>query len=215
MRAERQHRRKRRRKPSVLRGILLYFVFFVGIIGLFSAMAGYLNDKQHRAKDQLPAAVVSASSATFAPVRATLRPSATSAPTPAQSPSPAPTPVYMSPEAARQIAASIAEAISGPQGTPQSAVTPFMTAAPTKAPAKTTAGAKKQSGKTASAPRATAASTPIPGTNYVLNRNTKKFHVPSCRDVKKIKDSNRVDYFGTYKQVTQMGYKPCGHCNPH
>ena len=63
-------------------------------------------------------------------------------------------------------------------------------------------------------PKATAATTPKPGTKYVLNKSTKKFHKPTCGDVKKMKDSNRVDYFGTRQEVVNMGYKPCGHCSP-
>lgn len=209
----RKTRRRRRGKQTGCLGAMLFLVLFIAGIALI-VNAGMSGKARSSASSRSSSSVRVSASATLAPVRATLRPSATSVPTPAPSPSPAATSVYMSPEAARKIAASLAEAISGPQGTPQSAVTPFMTAAPTKAPAKTTADAKKQSGKTVFAPRAAAASTPIPGTNYVLNRNTKKFHKPTCSSVKQIKDSNRVDYFGTYNEVTQMGYKPCKRCNP-
>ena len=48
---------------------------------------------------------------------------------------------------------------------------------------------------------------------YVLNTSTKKFHVPSCSEVKKIKDANYSEYTGTYDEVTSMGYVPCKRCH--
>lgn len=48
---------------------------------------------------------------------------------------------------------------------------------------------------------------------YVLNTSTKKFHVPSCSEVKKIKDTNYNEYTGTYDEVTSMGYVPCKRCH--
>ncbi len=48
---------------------------------------------------------------------------------------------------------------------------------------------------------------------YVLNTSTKKFHVPSCSEVKKIKDANYSEYTGTYDEVTSMGYVPCKKCH--
>ena len=50
---------------------------------------------------------------------------------------------------------------------------------------------------------------------YVLNTSTKKFHVPSCSDVKKIKNTNYSEYTGTYDEVTSMGYVACKRCHPH
>lgn len=49
---------------------------------------------------------------------------------------------------------------------------------------------------------------------YILNRNTRKFHFPSCPDAKKIKSGNRIDYEGTREKVVENGYSPCGHCKP-
>ena len=49
---------------------------------------------------------------------------------------------------------------------------------------------------------------------YVLNTSTKKFHVPSCSDVKKIKNTNYSEYTGTYDEVTSMGYVACKRCHP-
>ncbi len=50
--------------------------------------------------------------------------------------------------------------------------------------------------------------------NYVLNTNTKKFHHPSCRDVKKIAPQNYSTYDGTRDGIIGQGYSPCGHCTP-
>lgn len=53
-----------------------------------------------------------------------------------------------------------------------------------------------------------------PGTTYVLNTNTKKFHYPGCSSVKQIKAENRVDYTGSRDELINMEYEPCGRCNP-
>ncbi len=47
------------------------------------------------------------------------------------------------------------------------------------------------------------------GYTYVLNTNTKKYHRPSCRDVKRIKPEN----YATSSTIPP-GYSPCGHCHP-
>ena len=49
---------------------------------------------------------------------------------------------------------------------------------------------------------------------YVLNTNTKKFHLPTCSSVKDIKDKNRKDFFGSREEVIAMGYEPCKRCHP-
>ena len=53
-----------------------------------------------------------------------------------------------------------------------------------------------------------------PGKTYVLNTNTKKFHIPSCSSVKTIKDTNYAEYTGTAAEVEAMGYVGCKKCNP-
>ena len=50
--------------------------------------------------------------------------------------------------------------------------------------------------------------------DYVLNTSSMKFHSPSCRSVKDMKDSNRMDVYMTRDSVIAMGYKPCGNCKP-
>lgn len=50
--------------------------------------------------------------------------------------------------------------------------------------------------------------------SYVLNTNTKKFHVPSCSSVKQMADKNREDVKDTRKNILNRGYDPCKRCNP-
>ena len=49
---------------------------------------------------------------------------------------------------------------------------------------------------------------------YVLNTNTNVFHLPECSYVGSISDENKEAYTGTRDSVVDMGYEPCGHCNP-
>lgn len=46
---------------------------------------------------------------------------------------------------------------------------------------------------------------------YIGNRNTKKFHRPSCHTLPK--ESNRV-YFNSREKAVSSGYVPCKNCNP-
>lgn len=52
--------------------------------------------------------------------------------------------------------------------------------------------------------------TPAKDITYVLNIKTKKYHRPSCSDVKNIKPEN-------YQESASVpnGYTPCGHCKPN
>lgn len=49
---------------------------------------------------------------------------------------------------------------------------------------------------------------------YILNTNTKKFHAPTCRDIGKMKDTNKQEYTGNRDDILNQGYEPCKHCNP-
>ena len=51
-------------------------------------------------------------------------------------------------------------------------------------------------------------------TSYVLNTNTGKFHKLNCSTLGTMNDANREDYYGTRDEVINMGYSPCGRCNP-
>lgn len=50
--------------------------------------------------------------------------------------------------------------------------------------------------------------------DYVANKNSHKFHYPTCSSVDSMKSSNRWDYHGTREELISMGYEPCGRCHP-
>ncbi|WP_253285267.1 Ada metal-binding domain-containing protein [Pseudoflavonifractor sp. MSJ-30] len=50
--------------------------------------------------------------------------------------------------------------------------------------------------------------------DYVANKNTLKFHYPTCSSVEKIKPSNRWDFHGTREELIAKGYAPCKRCSP-
>ena len=49
---------------------------------------------------------------------------------------------------------------------------------------------------------------------YVLNRNTRKFHRPECPSVTHIKEKNRGTFTGSRDELIGQGYEPCQNCNP-
>lgn len=49
---------------------------------------------------------------------------------------------------------------------------------------------------------------------YIMNMNTKKFHLPSCSSVEDIKSENRAEFHGTREELLEAGYEPCKRCNP-
>lgn len=76
--------------------------------------------------------------------------------------------------------------------------------------------------RTAPAPTTPAPTTPEPTAsqaeeyqrNYVVNKNTHKFHYPSCSSADEIAEKNRWDYYGTRQYLIDSGYSPCGRCDP-
>ena len=50
--------------------------------------------------------------------------------------------------------------------------------------------------------------------SYILNRNSKKFHLPSCSGVSSISEANRQEYTGSRDELLVRGYEPCGSCKP-
>ena len=50
--------------------------------------------------------------------------------------------------------------------------------------------------------------------SYVLNRNTRKFHVPTCSSVSQMKEKNKIYFTGTRQEVIDQHYTPCRNCNP-
>ena len=53
------------------------------------------------------------------------------------------------------------------------------------------------------------------GSDYIGNANSKVFHYPTCKSVKRMKESNKVYYENvTRDDMISKGYKSCGNCNP-
>lgn len=50
--------------------------------------------------------------------------------------------------------------------------------------------------------------------DYVLNKNTKKFHDPFCDSVQDMSDKNKEYFAGDRETVMERGYSPCKRCNP-
>ena len=49
---------------------------------------------------------------------------------------------------------------------------------------------------------------------YILNKNTKKIHLPSCYSVDQMKESNKKYYTGDIDDLIDQGYSRCKNCNP-
>ncbi|MCR5429932.1 MAG: DNA/RNA non-specific endonuclease [Eubacterium sp.] len=49
---------------------------------------------------------------------------------------------------------------------------------------------------------------------YIISKNTRKFHYPSCGYVKRIKNGNRIKFKGKRSTLINQGYSPCKGCNP-
>ncbi len=61
-------------------------------------------------------------------------------------------------------------------------------------------------GKDASKPPATS--------QYVANKNTKKFHYSYCDSVSDMKEKNKLYFDGNRQELINKGYVPCKRCNP-
>jgi DNA-entry nuclease len=48
--------------------------------------------------------------------------------------------------------------------------------------------------------------------DYILNKNTKKIHLPDCSSVDEMAEKNKVPYNGTIEEIEQQGYSPCKRC---
>ncbi len=51
-------------------------------------------------------------------------------------------------------------------------------------------------------------------TRYILNTNSKKFHLPDCSGATSMSESNRKEYTGSREDLIAQGYAPCGICKP-
>lgn len=59
-----------------------------------------------------------------------------------------------------------------------------------------------------------AAGTEYEQAEYVMNMNTKKFHLPSCASVEDISPGNKANFTGSREELLAAGYEPCKRCNP-
>ena len=59
-----------------------------------------------------------------------------------------------------------------------------------------------------------ATTTGIVGINYIINRNTGKFHYPDCPSVKQMAEHNKKEYTGNRDDLVTQGYEPCKRCDP-
>ncbi len=63
------------------------------------------------------------------------------------------------------------------------------------------------------APAVPAAENDVTGV-YILNKNSMKFHLPSCAGAAQISEKNRRTYEGSRAELIERGYKPCNDCRP-
>lgn len=49
---------------------------------------------------------------------------------------------------------------------------------------------------------------------YILNTNSRKFHLPSCSSVGTMSEKNKEEYTGSREKLIEEGYEPCKNCNP-
>lgn len=59
-----------------------------------------------------------------------------------------------------------------------------------------------------------AAASPQPLLTYVINTNTRRFHLPDCSSVNEMKAKNRQNSSATREALIEQGYTPCGRCKP-
>ncbi|MDE6020507.1 MAG: hypothetical protein K2H01_05900 [Ruminococcus sp.] len=56
--------------------------------------------------------------------------------------------------------------------------------------------------------------TEVVGIDYIINRNTGKFHYPDCPSVDLMAEHNKKEYTGDRDDLATQGYEPCKRCNP-
>lgn len=50
--------------------------------------------------------------------------------------------------------------------------------------------------------------------DYILNISSRKFHLPDCPSVDKIKEKNKEEYHVSREDLIEQGYEPCQSCHP-
>ena len=54
----------------------------------------------------------------------------------------------------------------------------------------------------------------IPDCDFVVNKSSRKFHLPTCEAVAKMSEKNKWCYNGERDTLIEEGYEPCQMCNP-
>ncbi len=67
---------------------------------------------------------------------------------------------------------------------------------------------------TTTRPTTPATTAGISNVTYIGNRNSKKFHEPTCGSVERMNESNKVYFYCSRADVVANGYEPCGNCDP-
>ena len=49
---------------------------------------------------------------------------------------------------------------------------------------------------------------------YVINKKSKKFHIPTCNSVSQMNESNKKVVTDSRNNLIEQGYSPCGNCHP-
>ena len=50
--------------------------------------------------------------------------------------------------------------------------------------------------------------------DYVVNMNSRIFHLPDCQSVSDMAEHNKLPFTGTREELIEQGYQPCKRCNP-
>ncbi len=209
--------KQKRKHKSKGKGLLIFVLVLIAI-GFFSS--GGNKTKQSAVNENTFRSSVIIQSASNDPTaeitrESTQKPTATPRPTKTTTPILTATPTTIEtavPTAFATMAPSHA-ATDTPTKSPIGAPTATVYVPP-RTPSPSPSSSREGTNKNAVFPQTTAQTTPVPGTNYVLNGSSGVFHYPSCKDVKKMQDKNRIDFFGTREEVIAKGYRPCGHCKP-
>lgn len=78
----------------------------------------------------------------------------------------------------------------------------------------TTYSSTKSQNTTGVTKQNTISNTTTDSVDYIANKNTKKFHYPTCSSVKDMKEKNKWYYQGNRSDLIDKGYSPCKRCNP-
>lgn len=69
-------------------------------------------------------------------------------------------------------------------------------------------------GKDICSPSLTESAEASEATTYVLNTQSKKFHLSNCSSVGQMSTTNQMEVSSSHKEIIAAGYDPCKRCNP-